>query len=112
MGIIAVCMILLGVTALAAQHSLVPVIDIHPNPMEKYTVITVRINQSMDLGINIEAEDGHVVKTLYWGQANKDVILEWDRIGDDGTITPNGTYDVVVNYSGRYTSTKKTLILK
>lgn len=111
-GLAALCLLLLSVASLAAQISLIPVIDITPNPMEKYTVITVRINQNMNLGINIETEDGRVVKTLFWGTASKDVVLDWNRIGDDGTFTPNGVYEVVVNYSGRYTSTKKTLILK
>lgn len=112
MKLIAVCVLLMGVYALCAQHSLVPVINISPNPMDKFTTITVQINSNLDLGINIESEDGRVIKTLFWGQSAKDVILTWDRIGDDGTVTPNGTYEVVVNYAGRYTSTKKTLILK
>lgn len=112
MKIIALCVVLMGVYALSAQQSLVPVIHITPNPMEKNTTITVQLQNRTDLGINIETQDGIVVKTLFWGQSDKDVVLVWNRVCDDGSVAPNGTYDVVVNYAGRYTSTKKTLILK
>lgn len=111
--IMAVALLLLALGGLAAQHvNVLGDIDIHPNPMEKHCTIIVHLNQNAALGINIEDIDGNVVKSLYWGTTNKDVHVTWDRYSDNGEYMPSGTYFVVVNYSGRYTSTKKTLILK
>ena len=87
-------------------------ITITPNPMDKFTTVTVTVNQPASIGVNVETLDGIVVKTLYWGNINSQIALNWDRIGDNGTYTAAGNYVLVVNHQGRYTSTKKTLILK
>lgn len=110
---IAAGILLLAFAALMAQQpGILGGIDIQPNPMDKDTVITVYVNQNASFNVTIETHDGRVVKSLYWGTTNKDITIPWDRLSDDGTYVPKGTYFVVVNYSGRYTSTKKTLILK
>jgi hypothetical protein len=85
---------------------------INPNPMGKSTVISLSFNQPVDIGVNIETETGEVIKTLYWGPVDEYIQLFWDRVGDNGIYTPSGEYLVIVNTQERYTSTKKTLILK
>lgn len=86
---------------------------INPNPMEKQTTITVVFNQSVRADVVIEAEDGTVIKTLFSGnmQAGRYEFV-WNRLSNSGELVPNGRYNVSVNYETRYTSTKKTLILK
>lgn len=96
----------------AQQVSVLGEIDIVPNPMDKQCSIIVRVNQSAALGINIEDVQGNVIKSLWWGNTSKDVHVTWDRYSDNGEYVASGTYFLVVNYAGRYTSTKKTLILK
>jgi len=96
----------------AQQVTVLGDIDIHPNPMERHCTIIVHLNQNAALGINIEDIQGNVIRSLYWGTTDKDVHVSWDRYSDEGEYVANGTYFVVVNYSGRYTSVKKTLILK
>ncbi len=99
--------------ALAAQNNnIISEVTITPNPMDKFCEITVQVTQPASLGINIEDFQGNVIKSLYWGSTNKDVRLAWNRYDDNGNYVASGTYFLVINYSGRYTSTKKTLILK
>ncbi len=105
--------LLLAASAVYAKSAgVLDQIMISPNPMDKFTVITLTFNQASNIGVNIETDMGVVVKTLYWGPADEQIVLTWDRIGDDGTTTPSGSYLLVVNFEGRYTSTKKTVILK
>jgi hypothetical protein len=87
-------------------------VTITPNPMDKFTTVTVTVNQPASIGVNVETENGVVIKTLYWGNITGQIALTWNRVADDGTYTPAGNYVLVVNHQGRYTSTKKTLILK
>lgn len=101
-----------GLFAQFQEIGIVGDITIVPNPMDKYCTVSVYLNQEANLGVNIEDSRGNVIKTLYWGPANKMVQFSWNRISDTGETVPKGTYYVVVNYSGRYTSIKKTLILK
>lgn len=111
--IVAALFLALMIGGLAAQHNnVIGDVNIYPNPMDKQCEITIQVNQNAALGINIEDFQGNVIKSLYWGTTNKDVRLTWDRYSDNGEYVPNGTYFLVINYSGRYTSTKKTLILK
>lgn len=111
-------LIIIGILVLAAGilsaqlNTVVTVIDINPNPMDKFTTIEVRMSEVMNIGVTIETESGELIKSLYWGPINESVVLTWNRYGDNGTMTPAGKYCVVVHYSQRYTSTKKTLILK
>ncbi len=111
----ALILALLGIlmlTALSAKDkSALDSIQISPNPMTKYTEITLVFGQITPLNVTIQTASGAVVKTLYSGQSEEVIILPWDRCGNDGSYTPTGEYYVVVA-EGRYTSTKKTLILK
>lgn len=103
--------ILLG-SLFAQKLSVLEEVTIDPNPMDKKCVISITLNQTANLGVNVEDELGNIIKTLYWGPAQKSLQLDWNRISDSGEYVPSGVYYVVVNYSGRYTSIKKTLILK
>ncbi len=106
---------LLSILMLAAlsgkEKSALESIEISPNPMTKYTDITLVFNQNTYINVTIENDMGEVVKNLYSGQAEEYLVLGWNRISDKGTYVPSGEYFVVVG-QGRYTSTKKTLILK
>lgn len=85
---------------------------VSPNPMEDYTVISMIFDHYVDVNVYIQELDGTVIRTLFSGRANKEMLLEWNRLSNDGEYVPDGTYVVAVNYQSRYTSTKKTLILK
>ncbi|MCB5284966.1 MAG: hypothetical protein LHW45_05190 [Candidatus Cloacimonetes bacterium] len=111
----ALLLALLSIMMLAAlsakDNSALDSIQISPNPMTKHTEITLVFGQATPLGVTIETASGAVVKTLFSGQSQEFMVLPWDRCGNDGSYTPAGEYYVVVA-EGRYTSTKKTLILK
>ncbi|MDP2172231.1 MAG: hypothetical protein Q8M98_11295 [Candidatus Cloacimonadaceae bacterium] len=112
-GLLIIGVLLLVAGILSAQlTSIQAVIEINPNPMDKFTTIDVRMTHNTNIGVNIETDTGVVIKTLYWGPGGESTVLYWDRSGDNGNYTPAGKYYVVVNYSSRYTSTKKTLILR
>ncbi|MDI9524262.1 MAG: FlgD immunoglobulin-like domain containing protein [Candidatus Cloacimonadota bacterium] len=99
-------------TALSARDKSAMVsIQIDPNPMTKATNVTLLFNRAIPISVTIETDTGMLVKTLYTGQSNELMVLPWDRYGNDGSYTPEGKYTVTVT-EGRYTSTKKTLILK
>lgn len=111
--ITALMLIVLAVAIYADVDYQQNIININPNPMEKSTVITVTYTDNVRADVIIETESGVLVKTLFTGNMNAGVYeFYWDRISDDGSYVPNGRYSVNVNYEVRYTSTKKTLILK
>lgn len=106
-------LLMLAVAGLYASTELVVQgINVSPNPMDKYTVITILNAQPATFGVIIESDTGVIVKNLFSGDASQQLVLNWDRIGDDGSYTPRGKYNIRIIYDGRYTSTKKTLILK
>jgi len=89
------------------------IISINPNPVEKCTVISVTFIERSRADIIIETLDGSLIKTLFSGNLEPGVYeYFWARIGNNGSYVPEGRYYVTVNYETRYTSTKKTLILK
>lgn len=105
--------LLAGTVLLAQEGCPLTGIEVNPNPMDKFCSIIITFNQPVNVGVNIEQENGTVIKTLYWGSVDDGWLnLTWDRINDDGLYTPSGEYVLVVNHNTRYTSTKKTLILK
>ncbi len=113
MKLLAFGFILLICSAVYAQGTdMMRDISICPNPMEKYTEIRVDFHVPCDVTIYIEDGRNNIVRHLYDGVVGKELVIGWDRIGDDGNCVANGKYNVVVNYGSRYTSTKKTLILK
>lgn len=105
-------MLLLAVSLSGFRNKVVGEIIIYPNPMDKYCDITISFFQPVPTLVTIQNHAGEIVKTLYSGQSMELLQFTWDRVCDDGSIAPNGKYAVTVSYQGRYTSTKKTLILK
>ncbi len=88
------------------------VFDVSPNPMDLHTLVTLEFTEPVNASVNIEDRYGNVVRNLHSGAIDKAIQLPWERYDDFGNYVPNGKYWVVVNYDSRYTSTKKTLILK
>lgn len=82
-----------------------------PHPVERYTDIIFVFNKQVPVQISIQNNFGEVIKSLYSGTSDFNFKIHWDRIDDNGNYVPAGTYYVVVTHA-RYTSTKKTLILK
>ncbi|MDD4223150.1 MAG: T9SS type A sorting domain-containing protein [Candidatus Cloacimonetes bacterium] len=109
--ILALLGILMLGTLSAKDTNALESIEINPNPMSKHTDVTLVFSQCDYISVTVQTAVGQVVKTLYTGQAQEYMVLGWNREGDDGSFTPSGSYYVVVT-QGRYTSTKKTLILK
>ncbi|HRY83084.1 MAG TPA: hypothetical protein P5533_00455 [Candidatus Cloacimonadota bacterium] len=110
-------LVIIGIMLLAGSLSakssqLLQVFEISPNPMGSYTVVSLEFQQDVNVCVYIEEQGGAIVKTLFNGVVGKGINLTWDRITDSGYYATNGLYSVVVAYEGRYTSTKKTLILK
>lgn len=112
--ILMVIMVLLTcVSAFAGEEITVDNILINPNPMDKSTLISITFNQKIRADIVIETLDGMVVKTI--NSSNFDIgtyEFFWNRLDDNGEFVPAGEYSVSVNYDIKYTSTKKTIILK
>ncbi len=86
-------------------------IQAKPNPMERYTDIIFVFNKQIPVQISIQNGFDDVIKSLYSGTSELNFKIHWDRIDDYGNYVPAGEYYIVVTH-GRYTSTKKTLILK
>ncbi len=111
----ALILALLGImmlgTLFANDKNALESIEINPNPMTKYTEVTLVFSQQVYVNVTVQNPAGGIVKTLHSGPVNEYMALGWDRMGDNGCYTPNGDYFVVID-QGRYTSTKKTLILK
>jgi len=97
----------------ATAASVLTRFNIEPNPMEKATTIYLSFSKEVNVDISVETLDGEIVKTVYSGRLNAgDYEYAWDRSDNMGEYVIKGTYNLVVNYGLRYTSTKKTLILK
>jgi flagellar hook assembly protein FlgD len=108
-----IMILLFGVSLFGSGVEALSNIVINPNPMEKNTTITITFMQAVRADIIIETEDGVLVKTLYSGNLNPGSYeYFWNRLGNSGEYVPSGKYFLTVNYETRYTSTKKTLILK
>lgn len=96
----------------AKSQSELNTFNISPNPMTKTTTISLSFITPVDINVYIEDAGGTMIKSLYSGHVRSDISLNWSRETDIGDSAVDGEYTVVVAYQGRYTSTKKTLILK
>ncbi|MDI3503323.1 MAG: hypothetical protein PWP64_259 [Candidatus Cloacimonadota bacterium] len=86
--------------------------NITPNPMDKRCNIELEFRVETAITLTIMNQEHEIIKTIYSGPVNKSASFTWEREDAMGQYVPAGTYIVVVNYLNRYTSTKKTLILK
>lgn len=106
-------MLMMSSVLVAITHAgQIRMFDISPNPMEEFTTITLGFTTEVNASVYIEDHTGNVIRTLHSGYIDKGLVISWDRLDLAGNYAPNGKYSVVVDYNGRYTSTKKTLILK
>ncbi|MCB5260975.1 MAG: hypothetical protein PHY41_05665 [Candidatus Cloacimonetes bacterium] len=105
-------MLLLSVALLAKELDELYRFDISPNPMKDKCEIALAYNGVTDISIVIISEKGDIVKTVYSGILDKTGFYSWDRTDTNGNLAQAGTYVVEVRFHSRYTSTKKTLILK
>ncbi|HOH98698.1 MAG TPA: hypothetical protein PL188_10380 [Candidatus Cloacimonadota bacterium] len=86
--------------------------DVSPNPMYKETIISVGFSDVTNINLVVETLGGELVANIYSGSVPKNASFLWERCDNSGVKVPAGTYFVTIHYGGRYTSTKKTLILK
>lgn len=107
-------MLLLSLALLARDKSTQNLLsfDISPNPMDSACEISVEFVEQTSITLVIMNERGQTVKTIYSGPVHKNGTFKWERDDAAGNWVPSGTYQAVINYQSRYTSTKKTLILK
>jgi flagellar hook assembly protein FlgD len=97
----------------ATVNNLVSNVNIEPNPMDKTANISLSMTKNAAVRVNVETLDGEVVKTIYNGNMNiGNYEFNWNRIDNDGVMVPSGSYYLVIEFDSRYTSIKKTLILK
>ncbi|MDY0151276.1 MAG: hypothetical protein RBS43_03265 [Candidatus Cloacimonas sp.] len=85
---------------------------VSPNPMDKQCTISISFKEAVNISLQIQTDGGEVIKDLYSGYVSKNLNVDWDRLDKRGLYVAEGKYVVVVSYDVRYTSTKKTLILK
>ncbi len=89
------------------------IISVNPNPVYDDAVITISFSEKVVADIVIETRDGETITSFYSGEIGPgENIFYWNRTNIEGEYVPDGTYYIAVNYSARYTSTKKTIILK
>ncbi len=97
----------------AGANEILNEFNIVPNPMEKYTLISVSFTSRVLVDIVIETKEGILIKTLFSGNLDSGFYeYYWNRLSNTGEFVRDGEYDVSIKYRARYTSTKKTLILK
>ena len=112
-ALIAMMLLLVAAIAYAKEDNLLS-FEVSPNPMDKECTISLVFQATNTTPINVVVETlgGELVRNIYSGYCEKVLILNWDRLGNNGQYAPNGTYFVTVSTGNRYTSTKKTVILK
>jgi hypothetical protein len=101
-----------AVSAFALADDSVVSFEVSPNPMDKHCTISLSFLNPLNISLQIQTQEGDVIKDIYSGYAGKNTTYRWDRLDDCGNYVPEGKYFVVLGYDQRYTSTKKTLILK
>ena len=104
--------LLFTASAFATQNGNLINFDVSPNPMDKFCTISLSLQSQMFVTLQIQTQEGDIVKDIFSGEANKDMSFQWNRLDNCDMFVPAGKYMAVLSYNGRYTSTKKTLILK
>ena len=108
-----VLLAILAGTVFADSESVLNYLSVNPNPIYKHAMITLSFLEKVNVDVVIETEDGTIIKTIYSGDLNIGTFnFFWNRLDDNGEFVPNGQYCLAVHYDTRYTSTKKTIILK
>lgn len=110
--LITTLLVLFAVSAFAQGAEYLRSFEITPNPMEKDTYITLDFAQPTSITLVVETLQGELITTVFSGVINKNETFRWERRNPAGQMIPAGDYFVTIHYGTRYTSTKKTLILK
>jgi hypothetical protein len=110
--LVAGIMLLFAVTLVANSKNNLEYFEVGPNPMDEKCIIELSFATETAIVLTIETLRGDVIRTLYSGNVHKYSAFNWERDDAHGNWVAPGEYHVVVNYQSRYTSTKKTLILK
>ncbi|MCK9557287.1 MAG: hypothetical protein PHO85_01345 [Candidatus Cloacimonetes bacterium] len=110
--VLAGIMLLMSLSLVAQVTESLLLFDISPNPMKEYCDISLEYSGDAIIEIQVLDEKGDTVKTIYNGPIHKSGRYRWLRDDALGNWVEAGTYFVEVQYQSRYTSTKKTLILK
>lgn len=105
-------MLLMSFSLVAKATESLLMFDISPNPMKEYCDISLEYNGDAVITILVVNEKGDIVKTVYNGPIHKTGRYRWKRDDAFGNWVQAGVYTVEIQYDSRYTSTKKTLILK
>jgi len=111
-AIIAFMILILAVGLSAKKVKTMDNFEIVPNPMYRSTTIYVNMSEPAEVQITIDNLAGETIRTIYAGVCGKSASFLWERDDAEGNYVADGTYYVTLRYEGRYTSTKKTLILK
>ncbi len=111
-ALLAVLMLFATVAAFAVNESPLERFEITPNPMERDCTISLSFTNPQVISLQILDNNRELIYKVYSGYAGKHMNFSWDRTDLTGQLVPNGSYIVVLSYDARYTSTKKTLILK
>ena len=111
--LVLIAVLMLTATAgYAYKGSPVESFNIIPNPMDKECVISIAVSTPVYINVQIKSSEGEFICDLYDGFVGKDININWERLDNYGNYVPAGEYLVVVGFNTRYTSLKKTLILK
>ncbi len=110
--VLMVVLMMLATAGYALKESPIECFDISPNPMYKECEIYIAVSVPLSINIQIQSLEGKVISEIYNGLVGKDISLHWERFDQWGNYVPNGEYFVVLSFNTRYTSLKKTLILK
>lgn len=105
-------MLLTAVSAYAFRAKEVVGFEIDPNPMDEFCNIYITIQSPAYMYLRVETLEGEVVSDIFSGYADKEISFTWDRYTETGEYLPSGNYLVILSLDQRYTSLKKTLILK
>jgi len=111
LGLMTVLM-LTATVGYAYKGSPIESFDIVPNPMDKECVISISVSTPTYINVQIKSSEGEFICDLYEGFVGKNININWERLDNYGNYMPAGEYLVVVGFNTRYTSLKKTLILK
>ncbi len=88
-------------------------LQINPNPMKEYTVISFILEENQNVNLVITDSKGIVLKSLQNGILTKGKhAFNWDGTDYSNTRLPEGKYTVELNTDSKFTSVKKIIILK
>lgn len=89
-------------------------LDVSPHNVQDYCEITIFSAHKVNLNVKILDPEGRNIRTLYRGIWHEKGTIPWDRTNKFGEYCSPGIYTVVASafVNSRYTSTKKTFILK